>query len=36
VVRAMLISRGRQLAARFGWDTTARQHIAVYDDLQAG
>jgi glycosyltransferase-like protein len=36
VVRAMLISRGRQLAARFGWDTTARQHIAVYDDLQPG
>ena len=33
-VRAMLISRGRQLAARFGWDTSARQHIALYDDLQ--
>jgi glycosyltransferase-like protein len=33
-VRAMLISRGRQLAARYGWDTTARQHIALYDDLQ--
>jgi glycosyltransferase-like protein len=34
-VRAMLISRGRQLAARYGWDTTARQHIALYDDLQS-
>jgi glycosyltransferase-like protein len=33
-VRAMLISRGRRLAARYGWDTTARQHIALYDDLQ--
>jgi glycosyltransferase-like protein len=33
-VRAMLIRRGRQLAARYGWDTTARQHIALYDDLQ--
>jgi glycosyltransferase-like protein len=33
-VRAMLISQGRQLAARYGWDTTARQHIALYDDLQ--
>lgn len=33
-VRATLISRGRHLAARYGWDTTARQHIALYDDLQ--
>jgi glycosyltransferase-like protein len=33
-VRATLASRGRQLAAQHGWDTTARQHIALYDDLQ--
>jgi glycosyltransferase-like protein len=33
-VRAMLIRRGRQLVARYGWDTTARQHIVLYDDLQ--
>jgi glycosyltransferase involved in cell wall biosynthesis len=32
-VRAMLRRRGRRLAARFDWDATARQHIAVYDEL---
>ena len=25
--------RGREVAARFDWDTTARQHIAIYDDV---
>jgi glycosyltransferase-like protein len=33
-VRATLVSRGRQLVAQYGWDKTARQHIALYDDLQ--
>ena len=33
-VRAMLRHRGRDVAARFGWDTTALQHIAIYDELQ--
>ena len=33
-VRAMLIGRGRRLAAQYGWDATARQHITLYDDLQ--
>lgn len=32
-VRARLRGRGRAVAARFGWDTTARQHIAIYDEL---
>jgi len=32
-VRARLRQRGRELAARFGWDTTALQHIAIYDEL---
>jgi glycosyltransferase-like protein len=31
--RATLRERGRAVAARFGWDTTARQHIAIYDEL---
>jgi glycosyltransferase-like protein len=34
-VRATLPRRGRELAARFSWDTTAQQHIAIYDELQA-
>jgi glycosyltransferase-like protein len=34
-VRATLRRRGRELAARFRWDTTAQQHIAIYDELQA-
>jgi glycosyltransferase-like protein len=33
-VRAMLSHRGREVAARFGWDTTALQHIAIYDELE--
>jgi glycosyltransferase-like protein len=33
-VRAMLRHRGRELAGRFSWDTTALQHIAIYDELQ--
>ncbi|MGH9288095.1 MAG: MSMEG_0565 family glycosyltransferase [Acidimicrobiales bacterium] len=33
-VRATLPRRGRELAVRFGWDTTAQQHIAIYDELQ--
>jgi glycosyltransferase-like protein len=32
-VRATLRRRGRDLAERFAWDTTARQHIAIYDEL---
>jgi glycosyltransferase-like protein len=32
-LRATLRERGREVAARFGWDTTARQHIAIYDQL---
>jgi glycosyltransferase-like protein len=32
-VRVMLRRRGRDVAARFGWDATARQHIAIYDEL---
>lgn len=32
-VRARLRQRGRAVAARFDWDTTARQHIAIYDEL---
>jgi glycosyltransferase-like protein len=32
-VRATLRQRGRAVAARFDWDTTARQHIAIYDEL---
>ena len=31
--RAMLIARGRAVAARFGWHATARQHIATYGEL---
>jgi glycosyltransferase-like protein len=34
-VRSMLTSRGRRLAARFAWETTARQHVAIYE-LQKG
>jgi glycosyltransferase-like protein len=33
-LRAMLRHRGRDVAARFSWDTTALQHIAIYDELQ--
>jgi glycosyltransferase-like protein len=33
-LRAMLRQRGRRLAASFGWDTTALQHIAIYDELE--
>jgi glycosyltransferase-like protein len=33
-VRAMLRHGGRELAGRFSWDTTALQHIAIYDELQ--
>jgi glycosyltransferase-like protein len=33
-LRAMLRNRGRDVAARFSWDTTALQHIAIYDELQ--
>jgi glycosyltransferase-like protein len=33
-LRAMLRHKGRQVAARFGWDTTALQHIAIYDEVQ--
>jgi glycosyltransferase-like protein len=32
-VRANLRRRGPEVAARFDWDTTARQHIAIYDEL---
>jgi len=32
-VRARLRRRGRAVAARFDWATTARQHIAIYDEL---
>jgi glycosyltransferase involved in cell wall biosynthesis len=34
-VRANLRRRGHEVAARFDWDTTARQHIAIYDELGA-
>jgi glycosyltransferase-like protein len=34
-LRATLAERGRAVAARFDWDTTARQHIAIYDELRA-
>jgi glycosyltransferase-like protein len=34
-VRANLRLRGREVAARFDWGTTARQHIAIYDELHA-
>ena len=33
-MRATLRQRGRAVAARFGWDTTALQHIAIYDEMQ--
>jgi glycosyltransferase-like protein len=33
-LRATLRERGREVAGRFGWDATARQHIAIYDDLR--
>jgi len=33
-VRTMLRRRGREVAATFDWDTTARQHIAIYDELE--
>jgi glycosyltransferase-like protein len=32
-VRARLRRRGRAVAARFDWATTARQHITIYDEL---
>jgi glycosyltransferase involved in cell wall biosynthesis len=32
-LRANLGHRGHQVAARFDWDSTARQHIAIYDEL---
>jgi glycosyltransferase-like protein len=32
-LRATLRRRGRDLAARFDWDTTALQHIGIYDEL---
>ncbi|HET8621261.1 MAG TPA: MSMEG_0565 family glycosyltransferase [Acidimicrobiales bacterium] len=32
-LQATLRRRGRALAARFSWDATAQQHIAIYDDL---
>ena len=35
-VRTMLRDRGREVAARYDWDTTARQHVAIYDALTAG
>jgi glycosyltransferase involved in cell wall biosynthesis len=36
-LRANLRRRGHDVAARFDWDTTARQHIAIYDDeMRAG
>jgi glycosyltransferase-like protein len=34
-VRANLRRGGREVAARFDWDTTARQHIAIYDEMRA-
>jgi glycosyltransferase-like protein len=34
-VRQRLQRRGRKVAARFDWDTTARQHVAIYDSLDA-
>jgi glycosyltransferase-like protein len=34
-LRANLRRRGRHVAARYDWDTTARQHIAIYDELRA-
>jgi glycosyltransferase-like protein len=33
--RAMLTAGGRAVAARFGWQATARQHIAIYGELPA-
>jgi glycosyltransferase involved in cell wall biosynthesis len=33
-LRQMLRQRGRDVAASFSWDTTALQHIAIYDELQ--
>jgi glycosyltransferase-like protein len=33
-LRSALRRNGRNLAARFGWETTALQHIAIYDELQ--
>ena len=33
-LRATLRERGRGVAARFGWDATARQHMAIYDELR--
>lgn len=34
-LRSNLRRRGHEVAARFDWDTTARQHIAIYDELHA-
>jgi glycosyltransferase-like protein len=33
-VREKLRHSGPEVAARFSWDTTARQHMAIYDALQ--
>ena len=34
-VKAMpVVNVGRDVAARFDWDATARQHVAVYDELE--
>lgn len=33
-LRRMLRQRGRDVAASFSWDTTALQHIAIYEELQ--
>jgi glycosyltransferase-like protein len=34
-VRARLRTRGWEVAAGFGWDTMARQHVAIYDQMLA-
>ena len=34
-LRTNLRRRGQEVAARFDWDTTAGQHIAIYDELLA-
>ena len=33
-VRAGLIDHGRQVASRFSWETTAAQHVALYERLR--
>jgi glycosyltransferase-like protein len=35
-IREKLRHSGPEVAARFSWDTTARQHIAIYDALPPG